>query len=170
MKRTQTAKMFRYLLFAIVITLCSSSACAQEIRIRLLNGRNGHPMSDCLNVWTAPGQRNPTIVRTGKDGVAVIRTGNADRNTVVAPCKYVPTSASVEHLGAIGIWLDLDVDCRAKTDVGSSPSKTKFYALEDIIKTGVASSNTCGKFIMNPSPGELVIYGRRPHWWEAISR
>lgn len=164
------ANMVRYSLLAVVIALCSGPACAQAIRIRLLNGRTGHPMSDCMNVWTAPGERNPTIVRAGKDGVAVVRIGHAAKDAVLAPCKYVRTSASVERLDTIGIWLDLDVDCRAKTEVGSSPSKTRFYSSDEILKTGVASSNTCGKFKAEPSPGELLIYVRPPHWWEAISR
>lgn len=166
-------KHLRIALLVILATLCNSSVFAQGIRIRLLNGRNGHPIKDCLNVWTSPVQRTPFVVRTQKNGIAVVvindRNASEERQ-IVAPCKAVPTSASIAHADTIGVWPDLEVDCRPRNEIGISPTRTKFYSVDEILKIGVAVTNTCGKFKTNPVPGELIFYVRPAHWWEALSR
>lgn len=147
---------------------------AQNIQVKLVNGHNGHPVKDCLSIWTSPKERGPAaIVRTDKDGVALLRigTGMPEASSIVAPCKAVPTSAKlISQLGRIGLWSDWAVDCRTRAEIGKSPSETRFYSIEEIRKRGIATSNECGKFKAEPKPGELIFYVRPPHWWEALSR
>jgi len=168
-------KCLRLVLVWLLGIVCSSSVFAQQIQIKLLNGRNGHSIKDCLSIWTSPAQRNPDpfMVRTEKNGIAVLNVSaqsTSPGHQIVAPCKAVPTTVDIAHAETIGIWADLQVDCRPRNEVGSSPTRTKFYSVDEILKTGIVTTNTCGKFKADPVPGELIFFVRHPHWWEALSR
>lgn len=164
-----------FIFVAVPIVFMSSPLFAQDIRIRLLDGHNGRPVNDCLNIWADSGRNRPVVVRTDKDGLAVLYVGGETAadvgHNVEAPCKAVRTSAMTPRTAAtIGLWPDWAVDCRPHNEHGSSPATTKFYNVDEILRMGLSTSNTCGKFKAEPKPGELIFYVRRPHWWEAFSR
>jgi hypothetical protein len=163
------------LLVAVFAVLFGGALYAQDIQIRVLDGRTGHPVSDCLNIWTSPGQREPLVVRAGKDGVAVLHTSDDHAapvrgHSVDLPCTDVPTAGSVTHVEMIGISPDWDIDCRVSEKTGLTPADTKFYSVDEILRSGIATDNICGKFRTEPKRGELVFYVRPPHWWESLRR
>lgn len=148
---------------------------AQDIRIRVLDGRNGHPLRDCVSIQTSPQQRAPLLVlRTSKEGVALLRVGDELAGTAEGrdslACKGVPTLGKVGSVDKIGIWPDWDVDCRPLAEGSRLPPRVQFYRVDEILKFGVVSGNTCGGFEVSRKPGELVLFVRPPHWWEAIKR
>ena len=75
---------------------------------------------------------------------------------------------SMQHM--IAIWPDWDVDCRPPDESSFLPPRVHFYPVEEILRFGVATGNTCGRLEVSAKPGELVLFVRPPHWWEAIRR
>jgi len=148
---------------------------AQEIRIRVLDGRNGHPVQDCVSIQTSPRQRTPLLtLRTSREGVAVLSVSDEQAGTAVGtdrlPCKDAPTLGRVGRVDTIGIWPDWDLDCRPLGESGRLPPRLKLYPVEEILKLGVATENACGRVEASPAAGELIFFVRPAHWWEAIRR
>jgi hypothetical protein len=161
------------LLLAFLFAVLSSSALrAQDIRIKLLDGRNGHPLTDCLGIWTSSDQRRPLWVRTDKDGIVILHLGDERAVPTSEPnlsrCKDTPTFGSISHAETIAAVPDWDVDCQT---FDKSKARTKFYPVDEILKGGAAAiENSCGKFRMEPMRGELILFARPPHWWESFKR
>lgn len=162
------------LLSSAAIALQGALGFGQEIRIRLVDGRNGHATKDCINVYTSPEQQAPLMVlRTDSDGVAVVRLGKQPASDSVSkgtPCRGDPTSGDAGQAESIGVFPDWNADCRIKKadfKNGSRPPPP-FYSVEEILRQGVAGDNECGKFTAEPRRGELILYVRPPHWWEAF--
>ena len=154
---------------------CGSMLRAQDIRIRVVDGRNGHPLRDCVNILTSPQQHAPVLLlRTSKEGVALVRVGDEHAGTPAGsdalPCKDVPSLGRVARVDMIAIWPDWDVDCRPPDESSFLPPRVHFYPVEEILRFGVATGNTCGRLEVSAKPGELVLFVRPPHWWEAIRR
>ena len=170
-KRTVLVLGSRLLLALLFAVLSCSALRAQDIRIKLLDGRNGHPLSDCLAIWTSSDQRRPLWVRTDKDGIALLHLGDERAVPPSEPnlsrCKDTPTFGSFPHAETIAAVPDWDVDCQA---FDKSKARTKFYPVDEILKGGAAIENSCGKFRTEPKRGELILYARPPHWWESFRR
>src|SRR5689334_1361969 len=67
--------MVRFLLlltFGSVFTLS-----AQTLEIKLIDGRNGHPIANsCVNVWVGDERKDPLTIPTDTNGVARLRLTN----------------------------------------------------------------------------------------------
>jgi hypothetical protein len=143
------------------------SLCAQEIHVKVLNGRNGKPITnECLNVWTGTWHGAHLVAVTNKEGVAVLRLTDSEIQAENA-CPGWPTQAS-RRPGADGITVNGDryVGCQeyGKITPGEPPTNPvttmPSYPIKKILESGVSSSNTCGKFRAEPKPGELIFYVR----------
>jgi hypothetical protein len=83
--------MCKYLLFgALTAAMLAPMLRAQEIRIPVLNGRNGHPIiNERLNVWLNQEQRDPKLVPTRKDGTLVLQLSSSHSESIhIAPGYY----------------------------------------------------------------------------------
>lgn len=119
----------------------------QDVRIRVLDGRSGHPISDeHVQVWFNSIKGPALDLPTDKDGYAALSL-----------------SQGVESLF---IFTDFYYDCRPFRKNVSKPS----YAVAEILKTGVVAENVCGKFTTEPKRGELTFFVRPLHWWESFRR
>ena len=161
------------LLAVMLATLFGTVLHGQEIRIRVLDGRNGHPItSECVNVWIGP-VRDALLLPTNKDGVAVVHIGQkqvtgdtgfprACKRTVFGGPQPTPEHADSIKVTSGGPY----VDCQPpeKKVAPAWPS----YSVREILESGVAAGNTCGKFTTEPRRGELIFFVRPVHWWEAI--
>src|SRR5215472_1628788 len=129
----------------------------QRIRIRVLDGRNGHPVTkERVNVWI--GDKPAAMLFGGEGGVASLLP--TDKNgEVSAP---IPE----DHAQWIEIEADYYFDCRPFRKDAARP----VYSVKEVLQTGVVTGNTCGKFRAAPKPGELTFFVRPLHWWEAFKR
>jgi hypothetical protein len=151
----------------VALALTPPPLRAQEIRVRVLNGRNGNPISkECLNVWTGTWRGAHMVAVTNKEGVAVLHVSDSEIQAE-GGCPGWPTQAS-RRPDADGITVSGDryVSCQeyGKITPGEPPTDPvttmPSYPLKKILESGVSSSNTCGKFRTEARPGELVFYVR----------
>lgn len=152
---------------------------AQEIRIRVFNGRNGKPVKkECINVSLGPWHGADLLVPTNKDGVAVLQfRGNEVR--AGATCQGWPKQVHrPESVDTISVMGDRYSACQEygklapgehPTPAASSATIKKLvptYSIKEILRSGVASANTCGKIRATAKPGELIFFVRPRSFWE----
>lgn len=82
-KFRHAALIFRSLWVAFFMVLLvgslGMSLGAQTISIKLVNGKNGHPIAGtCVNVWVGSERKAAMAIPTGRDGVASLRLTNED--------------------------------------------------------------------------------------------
>jgi len=143
-----------------VMVCCTAYMRGATIRILVLNGHNGRPITDeRLNVRMTSDDPKVgyRVVPTNDKGVAIIE---ADEN------------------GALQIETNLYFDCRPfKKYVPSPPYNASdilkarpTYHVGEIMSHGVVAPNICGKYGREPIPGEVILFARPVHRWEAIRR
>jgi hypothetical protein len=124
--------------FAAVSTLQAAT-----IRIRVLDGRNGKPITnEVLQIWINEESNGPYGLPTGKDGVAMLE---------------VPAG------GLLWVHSNWYVDCRPYTKEARAS-----YSVDDIISFGIVAGNRCGKRSFEARRGELILFVRPLHWWEGL--
>jgi hypothetical protein len=130
----------------IVFATWMCPVSAAQITIKVVNGYNGKPLKGTtVDVWFGKkALPPPTQVTTTNDGNAFLA---------------VPESIETIVIGGQGVG-----DCRA----GKRKSflEGNVYSVQDILRTGVAAQNTCGKARNQTTPGVLIFYARPLHWWE----
>lgn len=163
------ARFVRALLIWIFIASPGAALRAQEIHIRVLNGRNGHPITqECLNVWIGTRYGPHMVAATDADGVVVLRLVN---NELVAEngCRGWPARASrPSGTDAIALAGDKYVDCQEYGKVVPGEPATAdllkdimpSYSIKKILESGVSAANKCGKFRGEAMPGELIFFVR----------
>lgn len=129
-------------ILAIIAALCPAQQ--SKIVIRLLNAKNGHPLSDAsVNVWL--GNNYSLLVPDSKDEISVDATGADPRTMRVMP--------------------NMRLDCRSSN--GHSPPGDKIpYSLDEIISKGIVGANVCGKAKASPTPGVLILFFRPMTFYE----
>jgi hypothetical protein len=148
---------------------------AQQINIRVLNGRNGKPvMNECLNIWTGTWQGAHLVASTNRDGVVVLHVKD---NEILAEsaCSGWPARAA-RRPDADGITVSGDryVACQeygklVPGEPSANPLKLMAsYPIKRILEFGISSANTCGKFRVEAGPGELVFYVRPRSFFEKM--
>jgi len=141
------------------ITLLSISTWSQEIRIRVLDGRNGHPIRDHqINIWLHENDEHVTVW-SDRHSVRQLLPSTDKQGTItlhIHPEENYITLFSANY-----------PDCR-KLTMGNGGLIDPAYSLAEISKSGVIVSNKCGKFTLTPNPGELLYFVRPWHWWESL--
>jgi hypothetical protein len=153
---------------------------AQEIHIRVLNGRNGKPIThECLNVSLGPWHGADLLAPTNKDGIVVLHMGGGTVSAEVpSGTRCVggfPVRATLpQGEDRITIAGDYYVACREYRKVvpgepvGPNTLKEVIpsYSIKKILESGVTAGNTCGKFRAEAKPGELIFFVRPLTWLE----
>jgi len=63
----------------LVLGSCGTILCAQTVDIKLVNGRNGRPMTDaCVNVWMGNERKTAMAIPTDESGIARLRLTHND--------------------------------------------------------------------------------------------
>jgi hypothetical protein len=156
----------------VVFTVVSAYAIqGQEIHIRVLDGRNGRPITnECVNVWIGEKSVESFVIPTNKDGIVFLQLTNDDRQVrsqkgpacgglgVIQPV--------VRYSETIRITADYYMPCQAH------PPDTPWlsFSIAEILRSGVTASNACGKIEGSPERGELVFFVRPLTWWEKMWR
>ena len=144
--------------------------CAQEIKIKLVDGRNGHALGKtCVNIWVGKDQKDATAIPTDSSGIATLR--------LTAEDKGVDTSHEWSKCGFFGVINPVlkyhddigiitgQVLCQANSG-DYSWLKTNEYSTKEVVQSGIVTANTCGKATAERKPGELIIFVRPLTWWE----
>lgn len=144
----------------------------QDIRIRVLDGRNGRPViNECVNVWVGSARGPSVLIPTDKNGTALIHLaaigvkGAADRHAPA--CNGMgATDPTLTYSDTIAITSDYYILCQAHPP--DSPALT--FSVKKVLQSGDATANHCGKIEGSPKPGELIFFVRPPRWWESMRR
>jgi hypothetical protein len=169
----------------LLVAFLGIPARAQEIRIRVLNGRNGKPTTnECLNVWVGPLRGAALLAPTNNEGVAVLHLrGNevtvdhvsptsCNGNAAVEP-KSIPTGVDTITIAG-GNYVACQEHGKVVPGEPATPDPVReimpSYSIKKIVKSGVSAANTCGKFRAEAKPGELVFFVRPPTWLEKLKR
>lgn len=187
MRRRKSAVLMSWTAFILgliwaLVCLCPPRAGAQEIRIKVLNGRSGKPVTnECVNIWLGPYHGVDLIAPTNEQGVVVLHLENGrvwadhvplrscNRLAIYGPIGFPP---GVKTLGVTGDYYN---DCQEYAKVVPNAAKPKFvrkippsYPIKDISESGISASNTCGKFRAKPTPGELIFFVRPRTFWQRM--
>jgi hypothetical protein len=156
---------------AIAVGLFSGGVYAQEIRIKVLDGRNGHSIKDdCISVWVGSTPYKGMAAPTHPDGMAVVRL-TRDPNKVSRP-----TEGVCNGLGAVDPLLEYGKTIRITSNyyMPCQPhppdSPWLSFSVEKVLRSGDVSANYCGKIEASPKPGQIIVFVRPLHWWEAFRR
>jgi hypothetical protein len=161
-------------LMLLVFTSSGILVCAQTVTIKLVNGRNGHPMSNShVNVWVGTKRKEAMVIPTDKDGIARLRLTDSDDevdlhmrekcigdNVVIDPIVKYDENFQV-NVGFVICYPNVrDYSWLATTNIST----------KQLLQQGIVWPNTCGKAIASPKPGELVIFVRPLSWWEKLKQ
>ena len=158
-------------LMAVLLILPTMSISAQTIEIKLVDGRNGHPMvgiSSYVNVWVGGKRKEAIAIPTDKKGIARLKL-TLNQSEVNIPNTKYSSSSGVDHP-----VVKFDESFRVNAPFvlcgqeGGSYSwlELKNFRTKEIFDRGYASANTCGKVTALPQPGQVILFVRPLTFWE----
>ncbi len=160
-------------LMLLVFTSSGSLLCAQGVTIRLVNGRNGHPMADShVNVGVGKNKR-AAVIPTNKDGIAQLRlTNNDDEVDFHYRCETCGNFVAIDPVVKYDDSLRINVPYVLCQPGGPNYSWLAFrgFSTKQLIQQGIVTPNTCGKATASPKPGELIIFVRPLNFWEIMKQ
>ena len=160
--------------FLLLVTLTASGTilCAQMVTIKLVNGRNGHPMSNShVNVWVGTKRTKAMTIPTDKDGIAQLRlTDNDGEVNLHMREKYVGDDVVIDPI------VKYDENFRVSVPFVICYPHVRDYSwlagtnisTKQLLQQGIVWPNSCGKATASPKPGQLTIFVRPLTWWEKL--
>jgi hypothetical protein len=138
--------------FAWVITACVSlhAQNANTITVKLLEGKNGAPVTPSnfeVRIDRQDAAHNEWV-RMNDDGTAVV--------SIPADAKQISIQATYDSS------METFVNCDAAKE--KDRYARHWYAIADILKTGMVTPNECGKTRTSAKPGEFIFYARKRDW------
>jgi hypothetical protein len=168
-------RLTNFLAAACIILMASSCGLtlnAQTIRIKLLDGKNGRPLAGkCVNVWVGNGRKDAMALPTNQDGVASLtltqNDAQIDTQHVWKGCGLLGViNPIVKYSDQIKINASY-VSCQPHT-ADFSWLAIKAFPVKEIVQSGIATANTCGKAKASPEPGEIILFVRPLSFWEKM--
>ncbi len=139
---------------------------AQDINIRVLDGRNGHSVGSnlCLNVSIGTWHGADLLAPTNKDGIVVLHVGEGKVSAEVplgTRCVGGFPTRAVRPQGE-----DKFTPASGGNDCQPFHKHQKYtplsYSMQAILQHGVVAENVCGKPSVEAKPGELIFFVRSP--------
>jgi hypothetical protein len=143
---------------------------AETIKIRVIDGRNGHPLADSyVNTWVGKERKEAMVIPTDKDGVALLCLINeaADADESSKGCgRSGISNRAVKYDESLRINVGFAL-CQPH---GGDYSWLKIMDLSTsrVLHEGITMTNTCGKPIATAKPGEVIIFVRPLNFWEKL--
>ena len=161
-------------LMLLVLTASGAILCAQTVTIKLVNGRNGHPMSNShVNVWVGTTRKMAIVIPTDIYGIAQLRlTNNDDVVDLHNRLKSTGSNVMVDPILKYDDSLRVNVGyvlCQPHTPDYSWLAIASF-STRQLIEQGIVMPNTCGEATASPQPGELVVFVRPLSWLEKMKQ
>ena len=120
-------------------------AHAQTVAIKLVDGRNGRPMSNTsVNTWPRRDKKDATPIQTDQNGVARLTLEDRNSDVKIQTGYVLCQSRKADHS-----WLSILT-----------------FPAAQILDRGVVTANHCGKAAASAQPGELILFVRPLTWWE----
>jgi hypothetical protein len=150
---------------ALFFVSCAVTLRAQTIQIKLVDGKTGHPVKNaCMSLW-------PTVdvlVRTDKEGVALLRFTNKDSEVNIPYNLKLwcgPTGAvnpTLKYDDTLTLHTGADYpSCAFPESMPDERMKDMDpISTKEIFQHGFASANTCGNVTGSPQPGEVILFVR----------
>jgi len=166
---------FLNLLVTVLLTIPAMSLAAQTLEIKLVNGRNGHPMvgaSSYVNVWVGGERKEAIAIPMDDKGVARLQL------TLNPKEVNIPNSTNTGSIVVDHPVVKYDESFRINAPyVLCEPGGGNFSWLElknfstkEVLDHGYASANTCGKLTISPHPGEVILFVRPLTFWEKLKQ
>jgi hypothetical protein len=166
------------LLILIVFVLSGTVLHAQTIQVKIVNGKNGHPVADrCMYVWVGD-RSNPSSgplleTQTDKNGIISLRLTHEDRKTDGESQRLAcGLAGSINPMAKYGDTISVRTGyalCKPRTPDYSWLARADF-STEEVLQHGVVTANTCGKATASPKPGEVILFVRPLTWWEKMKQ
>jgi len=164
-------RVVQFLLFLLFASSCTI-LFAQTITIKLVNGKNGHPMSNShVNVWVGTKRKGASVIPTNKDGIARFRLTHNDAEVDIHNHgTYSSNDVVIDPVLKFDDHLRVNVGFVVCIPNGSDYSWLSIanISTKDLLQKGIAWPNTCGKMTATPVPGELTIFVRPLNLWERM--
>jgi hypothetical protein len=134
----------------VFLALSATAAVAQQMTVRLLDGRNGHPLKNqVVDLWFSDRAGGaPLQATTGQDGTVAVK---------------LPRDANVFVAAGEGV-----ADCREGNTPGKTFIDSTVYAVSAVLNTGVVANNSCGDATQQVVPGTFTFFLRPKHVWEKM--
>jgi hypothetical protein len=164
----------QFALLLMLVSTCSlgTAVHAQTLRIKLVNGRNGRPIGDrCVNVWVGNAQKDAMAIPTDKNGVATLRLAD-NENEIHLQNRYKGcgffgvTDPVVKYSDSLRINAGFVLCQPHRPDY--SWLSIQAFSIQDVLRSGVVTPNTCGTAEASPEPGELTLFVRPLTFWETL--
>jgi hypothetical protein len=139
-----------FLVLVFVAVGVARPTAAEQITIMVVNGRTGVPMKDQpVYVWFEKVNPAPLSLKTDTNGRIVF-----------------PVEGQRESF-LVGLVEQFVVDCRSSKN-GYNDYGNYVYRISDVLGNGVIATNHCGNVLVNPKPGQLVLFSRPLTFWENV--
>jgi hypothetical protein len=162
-----------FLLWLFVFAGSPITLGAQVIGIKLVNGKDGHPISaKCVNVWVGDRRKEAMAIPTNTNGVARVQLATSGTGENLTPWNgcgdFGILNPVVEYADVIAVNVGY-VLCQQHGSDYSWLATTRF-STKKIIAEGIVMPNTCGKATATPMPGQVVIFVRPLNFWEQLKQ
>ena len=133
------------IVFLLGLTICTfaPATVGQTVTVRLINGRNGKPLSRVKTAIGFDNDKNRQFIILYSDLNGELHF-EADQSRTI-------------YVHPIGV-----IDCGEQPVGAPDPN----YSIAEILKNGLLTRNNCGKGNYEPLRGKLLYFGRRASWWE----
>lgn len=162
----------RFLLL-LVLTTSATTVHAQMVTIKLVNGRNGYPISNShVNVWVGTKSKEAIVIPTDKDGFARLRLTDNDAEVDLHMREHTGDNVALNPIVKFDETLRVNIPfviCYPHVRDYSWLSTTSIPTRQ-LLQQGIVWPNTCGKATASPEPGELIIFVRPLNWREKLKQ
>jgi hypothetical protein len=165
----------RFLVF-LVLSSPSTLLYAQTVDIKLVDGRNGRPMTaSCVNVGVGAGNegKRTIAIPTDKDGIARLRlTDNDGEMDIHNRSKDCGLFGVINPVVKYDDFLAINVGyvlCQPRAP-DYSWLAIREVSTKQLMHQGIVMPNTCGKATASPKPGEVIIFVRPLNWREKLKQ
>jgi hypothetical protein len=164
------------LTFGVVFFMQVDSAYAQTIKITVLDGSNGHAMTNkCVYVWVgnkSDPMSGPLLqTQTSSYGVlnlTLVQGQEVTNGEVQLACGLSGVAAPSMKFGdTISIRTGYAL---CQSGVHDSWLARANFSTEEVLQHGVVTPNSCGKATALSRPGEVVLFVRPLTLWEKLKK
>jgi hypothetical protein len=163
-------------LISLFLILYGASLPAQTLEIRLVDGRNGHPMvgaSSYVNVWVGTERKEAIAIPADENGVARLQLTFNTGEINIPNSPKDRGSIVVEHP-----VVNYNEPFRINTPYalcgsgGSNYSwlRSENFSTKEIVQHGYVSPNICGRATVSPQPGQVILFVRPLTWRERLKQ
>lgn len=156
--RVRRRSFFLWMAAVAVVPLCAQSS--RIVTLRMFDGKSGQPIP--TTDFLVQIDHQPTL---HADWVHLAPDGSAQ---MTVPTEATEILVRAKYDLSMSIYVNCDTQRNRAIPPGTIPPG-KWYAVSDILASGVVAHNGCSKKDsdkLTPKPGEFVFYVRKMNWRE----